>query len=192
MFRRVPRRGPCYEPKSLIEVSSEHTPINLPSRTGGVDTNLDDLATTVEASELPDTKDVGRLTSSLFSQKREVLSLSVSLVLTHIEGWRNPGELLSSSQASGNRCRMVRDLESAQKSQMERERILSEQRDIHDFLERKADHAFQEECATKTRFLKRRLSSTEETGECKMLILLFVKLACGSNPRGWNSIGRIN
>ena len=28
---------------------------------------------------------------------------------------------------------------------MERERILSEQRDIHDFLEKKADHAFQGE-----------------------------------------------
>ena len=41
-----------YEPRSLIEVSSEHTPINLPSRNGSVDTI--------------DTTDVGRLTSQLF------------------------------------------------------------------------------------------------------------------------------
>ena len=34
------------EPKSLIEVSSEHTPINLPSRKGSIGTNLDNLATT--------------------------------------------------------------------------------------------------------------------------------------------------
>ena len=52
-----------YEPRSLIEDSSEHTPINLPSRNGIVDTNLDDLATTVDASEMIDTTDVGRLTS---------------------------------------------------------------------------------------------------------------------------------
>ena len=34
---------------------------------------------------------------------------------------------------------------------MERERILSQQRDIHDFLEMKADHAFQGEFAAQTR-----------------------------------------
>ena len=61
-----------YEPKSLIEVSSEHTPINLPSRKGSLDTNLDDLATNVDASEVYDTTDMGRLTSPRFSQEREV------------------------------------------------------------------------------------------------------------------------
>ena len=35
---------------------------------------------------------------------------------------------------------------------MERERILSEQRDVHDVLERKADHAFHIEYAAQTRF----------------------------------------
>ena len=30
------------EPKSLIEVSSEHTPIIIPSRRGSFDTNVDD------------------------------------------------------------------------------------------------------------------------------------------------------
>ena len=33
----------CSEPKSLIEVSSEHTPMILPSRGDSLDTNLDDL-----------------------------------------------------------------------------------------------------------------------------------------------------
>ena len=59
-------------PKSLIEVSSEHNPINLPSRTASPDTNLDDLATTVDASEMLDTTEVGRLTSPLCSQERQV------------------------------------------------------------------------------------------------------------------------
>ena len=44
-----------------------------------------------------------------------------------------------------------RDLENVQDSQMERERILSEQRDIHDCLEKKADHAFQGELAAQTK-----------------------------------------
>ena len=61
-----------YGPKSRIEVSSEHTPIILPSRRGSLDTNVDDLATTLDASEVCDTTDVGRLTSPLFSQEREV------------------------------------------------------------------------------------------------------------------------
>ena len=34
---------------------------------------------------------------------------------------------------------------------MERERILSQQRDIYVFLGKKADHAFQGECAAQTR-----------------------------------------
>ena len=57
-----------------IEVSSEHTPINSPSRKGSLDTNLDDLGSSVDASEILDTTDVGRLASPLFSQEREVSS----------------------------------------------------------------------------------------------------------------------
>ena len=55
----------------------------------------------------------------------------------------------------------------------------NEKRSILDFLERKADHAFQEELAAQT---------TTENGECEMVILLFMKLACSSNPRGWNDM----
>ena len=74
LFGRLAEQSPLTgcEPKSLIEVSSEHTPINLPSRKGSLDTNLDDLATTVDASEMIDTIEVGQLTSPLFSQDREV------------------------------------------------------------------------------------------------------------------------
>ena len=58
------------KPKSLIEVSSEHTPINLDPREGSPDTNLDDLAITVDASEIHNTVDVGRLASPLFLRAR--------------------------------------------------------------------------------------------------------------------------
>ena len=43
-----------------------------------------------------------------------------------------------------------------QDSQMERERILPEQKDAHDFLEKKADHAFQGEFAAQAKLSERR------------------------------------
>ena len=53
-----------YEPKSLIAVSSEHTPRNLLLR-GQLRHGL--LETTVDASEVYDTTDVGRLTPTTVS-----------------------------------------------------------------------------------------------------------------------------
>ena len=49
---------------------------------------------------------------------------------------------------------------------------------------------FQENGQLREDYLKRRVNWTEENEECKMLILLFMKLACNSNLREWNSIGR--
>ena len=86
-FGRFEEQSPLTgcEHKSLIEVSSEHTPNILPSRKGCLDTNIDDLATTLDASEVYDTTDVGRLTSQLFSQEREVSAdpFGVSCSQTH-------------------------------------------------------------------------------------------------------------
>ena len=70
---------------NLSSKSAANTPINVPSRKGSLDTNLDDLATAVDASEIHDTTDVGRLTSPLFSQERELSAIpfSVSCSQTH-------------------------------------------------------------------------------------------------------------
>ena len=105
--RRLAGQSPLtgYEPKSLIEVNSEHTIYNFPSRKGSLDTNLDDFAATVEALEFKDTTDNGRLTSQLLSQACEV-SANPSAFLRHIEAWRNPGV---DFQASGNGCRKVKE-----------------------------------------------------------------------------------
>ena len=62
--------------------------------------------------------------------------------------------MLNGVPAQGNRCRKAkrnRYLGSVQDSQMEREKILSEQRDLHNFFERKANQAFQGEGAAQTR-----------------------------------------
>ena len=101
------------KPKSLIEVSSEHTPINLVPRKGGPDTNLDDLAITVDASEIHNTADVGRL-ASLFSQSTKQVSVSCSQTQSSVvrpcgtQIWSvalgDQCEMLSLFQFSRNRC----------------------------------------------------------------------------------------
>ena len=145
MLGRLSEQSPLtdYEPKSLIEVSSEHTPNNLPSRKGSLDTNLDDLATSVDASEIHDTTDVGRLASPLFSQKREVSAIpfSVSCSQTRSSVGRPTRDVDPFSSVEKSSCdvdpfsslgkpwskgKRNRELESVRDSQVERERILSD------------------------------------------------------------------
>ena len=59
-------------------------------------------------------------------------------------------------------------------------------------LKRKLIKLFKELLQLRQDNLKRSLNWTEEIGKCKMLMLLFMKLACSSNPRVWNSIRQIN
>ena len=90
----------------------EPTPITLPSREGSLDTNVDDLATIEDASDVYDTADVGRLTSPLFSQEHEVsadpFSVSCSQRHSSVEKSMRDVELFSSF---GNRCRKVKEIE---------------------------------------------------------------------------------
>ena len=131
-FGRLSEQSPLTgcEPKSLIEVSSEHTPIVLLSRSCSLDTNADDLATTLDASDI---SDVRRLTSPLFSQEREVgaIPFGVSCSQPHstIGKPRRDDDRCAGFQKSLSRWKrkISRDSESVQDSQMERERMLSEQ-----------------------------------------------------------------
>ena len=64
--------------------------------------------------------------------------------------------MLSNSQASGNSCRKEKKKSRFGKcagfsNGKGKEFFLSKQRDIHDFLERKAENAFEGECAAQTR-----------------------------------------
>ena len=104
----------------------------LPSRRCSLESNADDVATALGASEAGDRVDVGRLTSPLFLQEREVRANQFSA-------------------PSRSRIEKSRDSGSVQRSQMEREKSLSEQRDLHNFLARRADQAFRGECAAQTR-----------------------------------------
>ena len=93
---------------------------------------------------------MGRLTSPLFSQERELF-----LVLRPTQAWRNPGGMLSRFQASGNRCRKKkrnRDLESVQDSQIEWKKISFRTKRYS--LKKKADHAFQGEFAAQARIFE--------------------------------------
>ena len=74
---------------------------------------------------------------------------------------------------------------------MERERILSEQRDTQDFLEKKADHAFQGERAAQRR--QSEAQSELDSREWRMQIADIALHETGSsNSRGWNFIRQID
>ena len=150
---------------SLIEVSSEHTPITYLWRKG----SLDDLATMVDASEIINTADVGTVYfTTVFSGARSKCFPIQCFWFsdTFKRGETHAGHICS--EALGDHCET---LESVQLSQMEKERILSEQTSFHDFFEKKVDRAFQEELRLRQDYLKRRLNRTEENGECHMLTL---------------------
>ena len=110
---------------------------------------------------MPDTTDVGRLTSPLCTRERESSAnpFGASCSQTHSSTEKSVRKVESFSSAEPfssfgkplSKGKRVRDLESVQDSQMERERILSAQRGIHDFLGMEADHGFQGECAAQTR-----------------------------------------
>ena len=64
-----------YEP-SLSSKSAGNTVRLFSFVRGSLGTNVDDLATTLDASEVKDTTDVERLTSHLFSQEREASAVA--------------------------------------------------------------------------------------------------------------------
>ena len=66
-----------------IEVSSDATPVVLPSRRCSLELTADDLATALDASEAGDRSDVGRLASPLFPQEREVSANTFGASFSH-------------------------------------------------------------------------------------------------------------
>ena len=122
-------------------MSSEATLIILPSRRCSLETNADDLAVTPGGSEACDRSDMGRLTSPLFSQEREVSANPISASFSHSHSCigkpRRDVNQCSSVEKSLTRSerKSSRDSGSVQGSRMEK--VRSEQKDIHDFLERK-------------------------------------------------------
>ena len=78
-FGRMAEQSPLtgYEPNSLIEISSAHTPIIFPSRRNSFHTDFNDVPA-IAASDDTDTLDAG-VTSPLFTQEREVNPFSDSV-----------------------------------------------------------------------------------------------------------------
>ena len=120
------------------------------------------------ASEIIDTIEVRQLTSPLFSQEREVSAgphsvcgsqaasssqrqQAFSNVVkpvrdTDLLGMGKPVrgvESFSHVEWSLSNGKRNRELESVQLSQMDKEKILSEQRSLHEYVEKNAERAFQ-------------------------------------------------
>ena len=144
----LPHTG--YEPKTCIDVSSEHTPINYPSRRNSFNIENNDLTTTVAASENSD----GFHQQAAASGSPQQVPASVVNPWLGADMWSRTGKLVrgdaSSASVEGtlSRGKRDRDLESVQ--------TLSERQNLHVYLEQKAELSVQGECAA-----RRRLSETE-------------------------------
>ena len=77
------------EPKDLIEISSDYTPINFPSRKNSFTTDIDDVPT-VAASDIAETLKEGQLTSPLFTQEQEVSAKSLWCLCFSASSKRQP------------------------------------------------------------------------------------------------------
>ena len=165
----------------------------LPSSRCSLESTCDDLAANLDASEVGERSDRGRLASPLFPQERETSANPFGIY--HSSGESSEASLshlhtgIEKSKArSHNKRKSSRDLGVARGPHLKRENILSEQKEIHNFLERKADQAFRGERAAQTRLSE----AHSELDRCRVLIELFMDRVSNFIPRGWNFIKRIN
>ena len=114
-------------------------------------------------------------------------SHSVLLVLTHIQAWEDPCGTLSHFQVSRNRCRKVKEIENwtvCNFLKWKRTGFSPSRKTFMNSLKRKLIELFKENLQLRQDYLKRRLNWTGKSGEGAVLILLSMKLADSSNPRG--------
>ena len=149
----------------------------------------------LDASEVYDTTDVGRLTSPLFSQEREVsanpFGFSFSQTHSSAEKSRRDIDPFSSVEKSKRTWTVFNFLERKVKA-IEKWRVCknyiknSVRTKRHSWLLKKVDRASKVNAQLRQDYVKRSLTWTEEIGKCKILMLLFMKLTFSSNLRGWN------
>ena len=109
------------------------------------------MPTTFDASEAGERSDLGRLALPLFPQERKASANPLGMYHSNRESFGASFPLLRADIESQNKRKSSRDFDVVRDSQLERENILYEQREIHNFLERKADQTFLGECAAQTR-----------------------------------------
>ena len=191
-----------YEPKNLVEVSSEHTPIDFFSTKNSFSTGVNDLTTTVAASDIAETIKAEPLISPLYTQEREVSANLRCLKFSACSSNRQPtaanifkcGKSLANVQfrellETGAGCRVISKcwkaiverkkgswVRSLSFSQHEQERILSERKNV----QRRED------------YLRLRLKWIEEVGKEEILILLSMKPINNLNHRNLSYVRRIN
>ena len=156
-----------------------------------------------------DTTDVGRLTSPLFAQEREVsanpFSASSSSALSSVRRpmrdvirFRALGNwfgTLSHFQVSRECCRKVKEIENWRVCKLptwKRKELCPNRKIFMKSMKRKLIKLFKENVQLRQDFPKRRLNWTEGNRKGQMLILLCMKLADIMNPREWSSIRQVN
>ena len=181
-----------FEPKDLIEISSEHTPIKFPSRKNSFSTDIDNVPTIVAASDITDTFEAGQLTSPLFTQEREVsanpFGVSVFWQAAASSSQQQPassslanfwqtsdvgsfGKLKRGDESSSHversllRGKRDREFGSVSLSQHEKKRILSERKIFTNTLRRKQNELFKVNAQLRQHYLRLRWKWTDKLGK---------------------------
>ena len=91
LFGRFAEQSPLtgYEPTAPCEVSSEATPVMLPSRRCSLESTCNDLATTIDVSEAGERSDLGRLASPLWEFSTQVERILLHPPLIREQALRN-------------------------------------------------------------------------------------------------------
>ena len=150
-------------------------------------------ATALDASEAGERADLGRLASPLFPQDRETSANPFGNFSTQkresseasFSHFRTCTE--TSMAGSQNKRKSSRDMAVVRDSQLEREKILSEQREIFTISSRGMRiKPFEENVRLRQDCLKHNLNWTDENGRCRVLTELFMNQVSNFILRGWN------
>ena len=196
-----------YESKSLIEVSSEHTPINFPSRKNSFNTNVNDLTATVAASDTAETIEARQLTSPLFTQEREISSnpfgvsdfqqaaasiFKCSKSLANVQIW----EL---QETGAGYCVIPKVTVKRKKVSRVRMCVILNKKEFcprgktfMNNMKRKQNELFKVSVWLREDYLRLRFKWSEEVRKGEILTLLSMKPISSLNHRDWSCIRRIN
>ena len=174
-----------YEPKTCIDVNSEHTPINNPSKRNRVNIEHNDLTTAVAASENSD----GFLQQAASGSPQQVLASVV-----------NPWLSADSGPAPGNWCEVTSQLQEMQglcrdekETEIWKVRKLCPKGEMSTSTwSGKLNCLFKENAQLRKDHLRVRQKWTQEIGNEEMLILPSIKPIENSNLKDWSCIRRIN
>ena len=185
-----------YEPKFCIDVSSELTPINLPSRKSSFNLENDATIAASEGFDLLQHSGASGSRHSVASTVPTLLKLGSSSTRKLVVDCDSVASLLSSTRnVVADHETVVSVEESVSRGKRDRDlnvvQTLKDIHSVHKFLERKAELAVQERSQLRKDYLKLK-QKWSEIGKREILILLFMRLIKNWSLNDWSYSRRTN